>query len=53
MDVGGSEAAAKKKKKERQDRTPPALSTKLEEFTYVKPIGQPVEHAKLATGYGI
>jgi hypothetical protein len=53
MDVGGSEAAAKKKKKERQDRTLPALGTKLEEFTYVKPSGQPLEPAKLATGYGI
>jgi hypothetical protein len=53
MDVGGSDAAAKKKKKERQDRTPPALGTKLEEFTYVKPSGQPVEPAKLAAGYGI
>jgi hypothetical protein len=53
MDVGGSDAAAKKKKKERQDRTPPALGTKLEEFTYVKPSGQPMEPAKLAAGYGI
>jgi hypothetical protein len=53
MDVGGSDAAAKKKKKERQDQTPPALGTKLKEFTYVKPSGQPVEPAKLAAGYGI
>jgi hypothetical protein len=53
MDVGGSDAAAKKKKKERQDRTPPVLDTKLEEFTYVKPSGQPMEPAKLAAGYGI
>jgi hypothetical protein len=55
MDVGGSDAAAKKKKKkkERQDRTPPVLGTKLEEFTYVKPSGQPMEPANLAAGYGI
>jgi hypothetical protein len=54
MDVGGSDAAAKKKKKkERKDRTPPVLGTKLEEFTYVKPSGQPMEPAKLAAGYGI
>jgi hypothetical protein len=56
MDVGGSDATAKKKKKkkkERQDRTPPVLGTKLEEFTYVKPSGQPVDPAKLATGYGL
>jgi hypothetical protein len=55
MDVGGSDATAKKKKKkkERQDRTPPVLGTKLEEFTYVKPSGQPVEPAKLAAGYGL
>jgi hypothetical protein len=53
MDVGGSDAAAKKKKKERQDRTSPVLGTKLEEFTYVKPSGQPVEPAKLAAGYGL
>jgi hypothetical protein len=54
MDVGGSDAATKKKKKkERQDRTLPVLGTKLEEFTYVKPSGQPMEPAKLAAGYGI
>jgi hypothetical protein len=54
MDIGGSDAAAKKKKKkERLDRTPPALGTKLKEFTYVKPSGQPMEPAKLAAGYGI
>jgi hypothetical protein len=56
MDVGGSDAAAKKKKKkkkERQDQTPSVLGTKLEEFTYVKPSGQPVEPAKLAAGYGL
>jgi hypothetical protein len=53
MGVGGSDAAAKNKKKERQDRTLSALGTKLEEFTYVKPSGQPVEPAKLAAGYGI
>jgi hypothetical protein len=53
MNVGGSNATAKKKKKERQDRTPPALDTKLEEFTYVKTSGQPVEPAKLVAGYGI
>jgi hypothetical protein len=53
MDVGGLDAAAKKKKKERQDRTPPILGTKLEEFTYVKPSGQPMEPTKLAAGYGI
>jgi hypothetical protein len=53
MDVGGSNAAAKKKNKERQDQTPPVLGTKLEEFTYVKPNGQPMEPAKLAAGYGI
>jgi hypothetical protein len=56
MDVGGSDAAAKKKKKkkkERRDRTTPILSTKLEEFMYVKPSGQPMEPAKLAGGYGI
>jgi hypothetical protein len=54
MDVGGSDAATKKKKKkERQDRMPPVLSTKLEEFTYVKLCGQPVEPAKLAAGYGL
>jgi hypothetical protein len=38
MDVGGSDDAAKKKK-EMQDRTPPVLGTKLEEFTYLKPSG--------------
>jgi hypothetical protein len=53
MDIGGSDAVAKKKKKERQDRTPPVLGTKLKEFTYVKPNGQPMEPAKLAAGYGI
>jgi hypothetical protein len=54
MDIGGSDATAKKKKKkERQDRTPPVLGTKLEEFTYVKPSGQPVEPAKLAAGYSL
>jgi hypothetical protein len=54
MDIGGSDAAAKKKKKkERQDRTPPVLVTKLEEFTYVKTSGQPVEPAKLGAGYGL
>jgi hypothetical protein len=57
MDVGGSDTAAKKKKKkkkkERQDWTPPVLGTKLEEFTYVKLSGQPVEPAKLAAGYGL
>jgi hypothetical protein len=54
MDVGGSDAAAKKKKKkERQDRTPPVFGTKLEEFTYVKPSGQPMEPVKLAAGYGL
>jgi hypothetical protein len=37
----------------RQDRTPPVLGTKLEEFTYVKPSGQPMEPAKLAAGYSI
>jgi hypothetical protein len=52
MDVGGLDAAAKKKK-ESQDRTPPVLGTKLEEFTYMKPSGQPVEPAKLAAGYGL
>lgn len=52
-DVGGSDAAAKKKKKERQDRKPAALGTNREEFTVVKPTGQPVEPAKLAAGYGI
>jgi hypothetical protein len=36
-----------------QDRTPPVLGTKLEEFTYVKPSGQPVEPAKLTAGYGL
>jgi hypothetical protein len=30
-----------------------ALGTKLEEFTYVKPSGQPVEPVKLAAGYDI
>jgi hypothetical protein len=29
------------------------LGTKLKEFTYVKPSGQPVEPAKLAAGYGL
>jgi hypothetical protein len=53
MDVGGSDAAAMKKKKERQDRMPSTLGTKLKEFTYVKPSGQPVERAKVAAGYGI
>jgi hypothetical protein len=53
MDVSGSDAAAKKKKKERQDRTPLVLGTKLEEFTYVKLSGQPMEPAKLAARYGI
>jgi hypothetical protein len=55
MDIGGLDTAAKKKKKkkERKDRTPPVLGTKLEEFTYVKPSGQPMEPAKLAAGYGI
>jgi hypothetical protein len=55
MDFGGLDATAKKKKKkkERQDRTPPVLGTKLEEFTYVKPSGQPMEPAKLAAGYGL
>jgi hypothetical protein len=54
VDVGGSDTAAKKKKKkERQDRMPSVLGTKLEEFTYVKPSGQPMERAKLAAGYGI
>jgi hypothetical protein len=55
MDVGGSDAAAKKKKKkkERQDQTLPVLGTKLEEFTYVKLSGQPMEPAKLAAGYGL
>jgi hypothetical protein len=53
MDIGGSDAAAKKKKKERQDRMPPALGTKLEEFTYVKPSDQPMEPMKLAAGYDI
>jgi hypothetical protein len=52
MDVGGSDTAAKKKKK-RQDQTPLVLGTKLEEFTYVKPSGQPMEPAKLAAGYDI
>jgi hypothetical protein len=50
MDIGGSDAAAKKKKKERQDQTPLALGTKLEEFTYVKPSGQPIESANLPLG---
>jgi hypothetical protein len=53
MDVGRSDAVAKKKKKERQDRTAPVLGTKLKEFTYVKPSGQPMEPMKLAAGYGI
>jgi hypothetical protein len=53
MDIGGSDAAAKKKTKERQDRTLPVLGTKLEEFMYVKPSGQPMEPVKLAAGYDI
>jgi hypothetical protein len=58
MDIGGSNTTAKKKKKkkkkkERQDRTPPVLGTKLEEFTYVKSSGQPMEPAKLTTRYGL
>jgi hypothetical protein len=57
VDVDGSDTVAKKKKKkkkkERQDWTPPALGTKLKEFTYVKLSGQPVEPVKLAAGYDI
>jgi hypothetical protein len=33
-----------------QDRTPPALGTNLEEFTYAKPSGQPMAPVKLAAG---
>ena len=51
--VSGSDAATQKKKKERMDRTPPALGVIREEFTRVKPSGQPVEPEKLAAGYEI